>query len=204
MYCRGISIAVICPPSITHIVWSKRHWILRLWICLLLQLLQCCWVDRVIHHKQDVREEQKYICMARASNNKRDCDTWSLLFLAATVWSFAHMLLGIFNYNKMVLWTGCGGRAEFSLHTKKVGSVWFVVKRKGCCCNLSSGVALLVWFTTNGMCAKNKNIYAWREQAIIRESAIHDLCCYLLSQCEALRICRSGVPITILWTGHSF
>ena len=45
------------------------------------------------------------------------------------------------------------------------------------CCNLSGGVALIVWFTTNGMCAKNKNIYAWREQAIIIEIATHDLYC---------------------------
>ena len=36
------------------------------------------------------------------------------------------------------------------------------------CCNLSVGVALNVWFTTNGMCAKNNtHIYLWREQAII-------------------------------------
>jgi len=34
--------------------------------------------------------------------------------------------------------------AEFSLHTKNVRSVWFVVKRRGCCCNLSGGVALIV------------------------------------------------------------
>ena len=27
------------------------------------------------------------------------------------------------------------------------------------CCNLSGGVALNVWFTTNGMCAKNNDIY---------------------------------------------
>jgi len=38
------------------------------------------------------------------------------------------------------------------------------------CCNISGGVALNVWFTTNGMCAKNSNIYAWREQAIIEWS----------------------------------
>ena len=35
------------------------------------------------------------------------------------------------------------------------------------CCNLSVGVALNVWFTTNGMCAKNNTIYMWREQALI-------------------------------------
>ena len=38
-----------------------------------------------------------------------------------------------------------------------------------CCCNLSGGVALIMWFTTNGMCAKNRNTYAWREKAIIIE-----------------------------------
>ena len=84
--------------------------------------------------------------------------------------SFTHMRLGISDRNKMVLWPGCGGRAEFSLHTKNVRSVWFVVKRRGCCCNLSGSVALIVWFTTNGMCAKNKIICTWREQAIIEWS----------------------------------
>ena len=38
------------------------------------------------------------------------------------------------------------------------------------CCNLSGGVALIVWFTTNRMCPKNKNICMWREQAIIEWS----------------------------------
>ena len=38
------------------------------------------------------------------------------------------------------------------------------------CCNLSGGVALIVWFTTNGMCAKNTNICMWREQSIIEWS----------------------------------
>ena len=42
------------------------------------------------------------------------------------------------------------------------------------------------------MCAKNNNIYAWREQAIIRDIVAYDLYCYLLSRCEALRTCRSG------------
>jgi len=43
--------------------------------------------------------------------------------------------------------------------------------------------------------AKNKIIYAWREQAIVREIATHDLYCCLLLRCEALRTCRSGFPI---------
>jgi len=40
-----------------------------------LQPLRWCCVDCVIHHERDVREEQKYVCVERASNNKRDCDT---------------------------------------------------------------------------------------------------------------------------------
>jgi len=46
-----------------------------------------------------VGEEQKHICVARASNNERDCDAWSLLLLAATVRSYAHMPLGISDRN---------------------------------------------------------------------------------------------------------
>ena len=42
--------------------------------------------------------------------------------------SFAHMPLGISDRNKMVLGPECEGPAEFSLHTKNVRSVWFVVK----------------------------------------------------------------------------
>jgi len=60
-----------------------------------LQPLRWCCVDCVIHHERDVREEQKYVCVERASTNKRDCDAWSLLLLAATVRNFAHMPLGI-------------------------------------------------------------------------------------------------------------
>ena len=91
-------------------------------------------------------------------DDERDLVGWSLLLLAATVRSFAHMPLGISDHNKMVLWPGCGGRAEFSVHKKNVRSVWFVVKRRGCCCNLSGGVALIVWFTRNRMCVKNNTI----------------------------------------------
>jgi len=34
---------------------------------------------------------------------------------------------------------------------------------------------MIVWFTTEGMCAKNKNIRMWREQAIIEWSRWSDL-----------------------------
>ena len=59
-----------------------------------LQPLRWCCVDCVIHLKRDVREEQKYVCVEQASNNKRDCGAWSLLFLAATVRNFELMPLG--------------------------------------------------------------------------------------------------------------
>jgi len=47
-------------------------------------LLQPLWwrcVDCVIHHERDVREEQQYICMERASNNKSDCGMEALPIL---------------------------------------------------------------------------------------------------------------------------
>ena len=111
-------------------------------------------------------EPGEQLIVLAGGDNESDLVSWSLLLLAAMVRSSAHIPLGISDRNKMVLWPGCEGCAEFSLHTKNVRSVWFVVKRRGCCCNLSSGLALIVWFTTNGMCAKNKNICMWREQAI--------------------------------------
>jgi len=109
--------------------------------------------------------------------------------------SFAHVPLRIFDRNKMVLWPGCEGRAEFSLHTKNVRSVWFVVKRRGCCCNLSGGVVLIVWFTTHGMCVKNNTIIYVTRASNSKRDCEHDLYCCLLPQCEALRTCRSGFPI---------
>jgi len=51
------------------------------------------------------------------------------------------------------------GHAWCSLHKKNVRSVRFIVKRRECCCNLSSGFALTVSFTMNGICAKNNNMY---------------------------------------------
>ena len=72
-----------------------------IYVYVLLQPLRWRCVDCVIHHEWDVREEQKYTCVVWASNNKRDCDTWYLLLLAATVWSFAHMPLGISDCNKI-------------------------------------------------------------------------------------------------------
>ena len=76
-----------CPEEAHLNRWAKRWLIIKynhqksLFICLF---------------------EQKYVCMARASTNKRDCDAWSLLLLAAAVLSFAHMPLGISDRNNII------------------------------------------------------------------------------------------------------
>jgi len=55
--------------------WQKHAWInrtrkLKQSEDILLQPLRWCCVDCVIHHERDVREEQKYMYVARTSNNK--------------------------------------------------------------------------------------------------------------------------------------
>jgi len=66
------------------------------------------------------------------------------------------------------------------------------------CCNLSGGVALIVWFTTNGMCVNNNTIIYVARASNSKRDCEHDLYYCLLPQCEALRICRSGFPIATL------
>ena len=66
-----------------------------------------------------------------------------------------------------------------------------------CCCNLSGGVALIVWFTTNGMCVKNNTIIYVARASNSKRDCEHDLYC-CLPRCEALRTCRSGFPIATL------
>ena len=65
-------------------------------------------------------------------------------------------------------------------------------------CNLSGGVALIVWFTTNGMCVKNNTIISVARASNSKRDCEHDLYCCLLPWCEALRTCRSGFPIATL------
>jgi len=126
---------------------------------------------------------------------KRTIIEWSLLLLAATVWSFAHLALGLSDHNKMVLWPGYEGHARCNLHKKNVWWVGLVVKRRGCCCNLSAGITLNVRFTTNEMCAKNNtHLYVvWTSNN--RVISLGDVYCCLLPQCEALHTCCWGVPI---------
>jgi len=55
-----------------------------------------------------------------------------------------------------------------------------------CCSNLSSGVVLIVWFPTNGMCAKNNNTYMWHKQAVI-EWSWHVIS--ILASCHNAKLC---------------
>jgi len=120
---------------------------------------------------------------------------WSLLLLAATVWSFAHLLLGLSSRNKGVLWPEYENGARYNLHKKKVRSVWFIVKRREYCCNLSVGIALKVQFTTNEMCKKsNTHIYVV-QTSNNRVISWGGLRCCLLPQRDALRTCHSSFSI---------
>jgi len=68
------------------------------------------------------------------------------------------------------------------------------------CCNLSVGVALNVWFTTNGMCAKNNNVYMWRGQAII-EWSWHVI--FIVASCHSVKLCAYAArdfPIATIFT----
>jgi len=65
---------------------------------------------------------------------------------------------------------------------------------------LSGGVALIVWFTTNGMWVKNNTIIYVARTSNNRVIMACELYCCLLPQCEALRICRSGFPIVTIIT----
>jgi len=65
----------------------------------MLQPLRWCCVDCVIHHERDAREEQKYVCVEQASNNKRDCEHELYCCLLLRCGSFAHMPLGLSDRN---------------------------------------------------------------------------------------------------------
>jgi len=106
-----------------------------------------------------VREEQKYICVVRTSNNRviSSGDLYCCLLPRCEALRTCRSGFPI-----ATKWC-CDQDVEVVLSSaftqKNVRLVWFIVKRRGCCCNLSGGVALIVWFTMNGVCAKNKDIY---------------------------------------------
>ena len=138
------------------------------------------------------------ICAARASNSKRDCEHDLCCCLLPWCEALCTCRSGFPIVTKWCCDQDVKVVQSSAFTTKNVRSVWFVVKRKGCCCNLSGGVALIVWFTTNRMCVKNNTIIYVARASNSKRECEHDLYCCLLPRCEALRTCRSGFPtITI-------
>jgi len=116
-----------------------------------------------------------HIC-SKCFTSKHKCTAWGC-GLIPNAEELAIIRAKIFN-----IWAKCA--ATF---TYKLGSVY--------CCNLSGGVALIVWFTTNGMCVKNNCIIYVARARNSKRDCEHDLYCCLLPRCEALCTCRSGFPI---------
>jgi len=75
------------------------------------------------------------------------------------------------------------------------------------CCNLSGGVALIVWFSTNGMCAKNNTIiYVTRASNSKRDCdvvALPILTCERLNMMTSVREERLRRMISIVACCHS-
>ena len=167
-------------------------------------------------------ELREQLIVLANGDDESDLVRWSLLLLATTVWSFAHLPLGLPNRNKMVLWPGCESRVRCTLHKKNVWSIRFVVKRRGCCCSLSVECAIhhkqdvcgeqhlyiymvrtsnkrvipmewTWWVTSNNACEPSKQLVV-----LANGDDESDLYCCLLPQCEALRTCRSGFTIATL------
>jgi len=89
----------------------------------------------------------------------------------------------------------CEGCARFSLHTKNVRSVQFVVKRRGCCCNHSAGIGLECAVQHKGNVHEEKHYIFVARTSNNRVISSGDLYCCLLPQCDALCTCHSGFPI---------
>jgi len=63
--------------GVDNVFFGSVYFAARMAVAKGLVVLQPLWwrcVDCVVHHEQDEREEQKYICVVRASNGKRDCE----------------------------------------------------------------------------------------------------------------------------------
>ena len=116
---------------------------------------------------------------------------WTLLLLAATVWSFAHMLIGFFRLQENGAVTRmsrlCGVQAS---HKERVISV-VRCKKEECCCN---SLVALRWLCDSPRmgCARRKTLYEHGANKQYRVIMACELYCCLLPQCEALRVCRSS------------
>ena len=96
------------------------------------------------------------------------------------------------------MWRSCGMQPWHK--ERAIGAV--PCKKEGMLLQPLSGVALIMWFTTNGMCVKNNIIMYVARTNNNRVISSGDLYCCLLPRCGALRTCRSGFPIVTVPTGY--
>jgi len=113
----------------------------------------------MIRHERDVREEQHLTYMWREQAIIEW--SWHVNSIVACCHSAklcAHAARDFRSQQNGAvtrMWRSCQGQPSHK--ERAIGAV--VVKRRGCCCNLSGGVALNVWFATNGMCVKNNTLH---------------------------------------------
>jgi len=152
----------------------------------MLQPLRWRCIDCVIHHKWDVHEEQQYICLALCCHGAKLCshaarDFWSPQNGAVTrMWRSCRIQP---SHKECAIGVVCCKKEEMFLQPLRWRCVDCVIHHE--------------W----DMRKEQQYIqYAWRKQAIIREIATHDLNCYFLPQCKALRTCCSGFLIATICT----
>ena len=121
------------------------------------------------------------------------------MLLAATVWSFAHLLLGLSNHNNVVLWPRCEGGARCNLHKRNVAY--------DRCCSLQKGrdVVATSQLTLRWKCdaprtgceQRATHKYMWRKQATIKWSrwVISIVAC-----CHSVELCTPAARA--FWSQH--
>ena len=152
----------------------------------MLQPLRWRCVECVIHHERDVHEEQQYIYVAQTSNNRVISAGDLYCCLLPKCEALHTCRSGFSDCNTMVLLPGCGGRAEFSLHTRNVRSVWFVVKRGDIVATSLVALRLLFDSPQTGCARRGNTIWMWRKQAIIEWSRhVNSIvaCCHSVKLC---------------------
>ena len=156
----------------------------------LLQPLQWCCVDCMIHHEQDVSEEQKYMYVARTSNNRvisivACCHSAKLC--AHATWDFRSQQNGAVTR----MWRSCG--VQSSHKDRAIGAVR--CKKEGMLLQPLRWCCVDCMIHHERMVPEEQKFMYVAQTSNNRVFSSGDLYCCLLPRCEALRTCRSGFPI---------
>ena len=144
----------------------------------------------MIHHERDVREEQKYMCVARTNNSR----VISIVACCHSAKLWAHAARDFRSQQSGAvtrMWRSCGVQPSHEecaigvLLCKKEG---ILSQRLRWCC-----VDCMIHHELD-VREEQKYMYVARTSNN-RVISSGDLYCCLLPQCEALRTCRSGFPI---------